>query len=251
HEFGFKTYQAADGKEALRLIYKLSPDLILLDMKMPVMDGYTTTKMIRQLELDQGEGKNTPVVALSANVAEDAAKVCYAAGMDDYLSKPIIFADLIRVLEKWLLTNSEKEEAYNNFSTVFKFEDAPEDPEVPAEAEFDDLEFMDVSVIRDLLGIENHDLEKSLIHTFLTDSKKRQLEMAEAYKTEDSKKINYLSHTIKGGAGNIGAKAIQINCRDIEDLSGEGNLQEVLPMIEKLGRDVQKLELYFERNYAD
>ena len=135
---------------------------------MPEMDGYTTTKMIRQIELEKEGSSNVPIMALSANVAEDAAKICYAAGMDDYLTKPIIIADLIRALEKWLINNREfncLDSAVLNRSDVIAEEPKVEQQETDSDASVIDENFMDVGVIRDLLGVENYDLEKSLINT--------------------------------------------------------------------------------------
>ena len=247
-KMNLKVTMANSGREALELFESNHFDIVFMDCHMPEMDGYVTTKMIRQIELEKGHDKNIPVMALSANVAEDAAKKCYAAGMDDYLTKPIIITDLIRALEKWLLNKSE--EKWRG-STVFKFQDKePEETEVEKETVIDES-FMDVSVIRDLLGIENYDLEKSLINTFLTDSYKRNSELNEAFESSDVKKINYLSHTIKGGASNIGAKAIQEKCRIIEDTTGDGELTGVGVLIEQLGKDLVTLQTFFDQNYSD
>ena len=124
--------------------------------------------------------------------------------------------------------------------------------EIAAEQTVEDIiEFMDIGVIRDLLGSENYDLEKSLITTFLTDTKRRYEELKEALVAGDCSKINYLSHTIKGGAGNIGAKMIQENCKYIEAVSGEGALTGVAEYLDDLKAYISRLDDYFSENYSD
>ncbi|MCH2206962.1 MAG: ATP-binding protein [Lentisphaerales bacterium] len=254
-KMNLKVTMAASGEEALSFFEKAHFDIVFMDCHMPDMDGYMTTKMIRQIELEKNLEKSTPVMALSANVAEDAAKKCYAAGMDDYLTKPIIIADLIRALRKWLLSDADERWRGSTKVNLPPKENVPPGKETnstpQATSESVDESFMDVTVIRDLLGIENYDFEKSLINTFLIDSFKRHGEIAAAFESDDVKKVNYLSHTIKGGAGNIGAKAIQRNCKTIEDFSGEGDLSNVEPLISQLLDDLNKLQVFFDTNYFD
>ncbi|MCM8533958.1 MAG: ATP-binding protein [Lentisphaeraceae bacterium] len=279
-KMNLQVHMANSGKEALEMFKNEMFDIVFMDCHMPEMDGYEATKRIRELELNRGSSKAIPVMALSANVAEDAAKTCFAAGMDGYLTKPIIIQDLIRALEKWLLESYEEQEEIDDhkFSldtqTIHRdvlFKDEPsKDPEPELEVDdevnldevldaheaeseeyLDDAEFMDVGVIRDLLGVENYDLEQSLINTFLTDAKSRYEELLIALEGQDLKKINYLSHTIKGGSGNIGAKAIQENCRLLEDITGSGNNTGIKELLKELGQHIDRLGQFFDKYYKN
>jgi PAS domain S-box-containing protein len=93
---------AEDGQQTLEgVLCGGEFDLILMDLQMPVMDGYQATRRIREWELANGKAR-TPIVALTADAfAEDCAK-CLEAGMDDYLSKPVNFTELVAVLTKYL-----------------------------------------------------------------------------------------------------------------------------------------------------
>jgi CheY-like chemotaxis protein len=75
--------------------------LVLMDMHMPVMDGVTATEHIRIWETEQGLAP-VPIVALTANAFEDDSKRCFAAGMNDFLTKPVNLQALQRMLAKWL-----------------------------------------------------------------------------------------------------------------------------------------------------
>lgn len=91
---------AMSGKEALDKFTADKYDLIFMDCQMPGMDGFETTQAIRQRE-NEGNMKNTVVVALTANAMEGDRKRCLDAGMDDYMSKPISLAGLEQVFDRW------------------------------------------------------------------------------------------------------------------------------------------------------
>jgi len=100
-EFGIKIDIVADGQQAVEAIQNKTYDLIFMDCQMPVLDGYQATKKIRKLE-NLKMVKHLPIVALTANNMQGDKDICLAAGMDDFLAKPIEPADFFRILKKWL-----------------------------------------------------------------------------------------------------------------------------------------------------
>ncbi len=92
-------YEAIDGEKAIEKIKNVIPDLILMDIQMPIINGYEATKKIRQL-YDTSDG--IIIVALTAGTVVGEKEKCIEAGMNDYLSKPIIKKTLREMLEKWL-----------------------------------------------------------------------------------------------------------------------------------------------------
>ena len=231
-KMNIRVTQALSGREAFDHFKQFHFDLIFMDSNMPELDGFATTKMIRDLENRNKVEKPTPVVALSANAMEDEDKRCFISGMDDYLTKPIILKDLIRALNKWLLddyTELEQEVAIEGTGK----------------------EIVDLKIIRNLLGGENYQMEQTLFKTFLDDSEKRLLDLKVALQEGDCKKANYISHTMKGGAGNIGVSSIYDTCGSIEKLSESQNLNPIEVHQKRLEADLLRLRKFFQANYAE
>lgn len=95
----FEVLLAANGKEAIEMATKSRPDLIIMDLKMPVMDGWEATKALRQTDW----GKNLPVIALTAQAMERDEEKALDAGCNDYIAKPIMdYSILKKKVEKLL-----------------------------------------------------------------------------------------------------------------------------------------------------
>jgi CheY-like chemotaxis protein len=96
---GYRLMAAGNGKEAIEIIKQTKPDLILMDVQMPVMDGFETTRQIRS----NPKFSQIPIIALTALAMPSDRDRCLAAGMNDYLSKPIRMKQLITLIEQNLL----------------------------------------------------------------------------------------------------------------------------------------------------
>jgi CheY-like chemotaxis protein len=96
---GYTAVAVEDGRQALGVLRDASFDAVLMDVAMPGLDGYQATA---QLRLVEGTARHTPVIAMTAIVADGERERCLAAGMDDYLSKPITRATLAAALERWM-----------------------------------------------------------------------------------------------------------------------------------------------------
>ena len=98
---GVRCESVENGQEAVdRIVAGAMPELVLMDCQMPVLDGYEATRQIRQWELENGKPR-LPIIAITAGAFEQDREQCYAAGMDDFLAKPINLKDLKAVLDKW------------------------------------------------------------------------------------------------------------------------------------------------------
>jgi CheY-like chemotaxis protein len=94
---------AMNGEEALAAVQQHTYDVVLMDCQMPQMDGYEATRQIRQLA--DARYQALPIIALTAHTMKGDDEKCFAAGMNDYLSKPVRVDELQQKLAKWLKVN--------------------------------------------------------------------------------------------------------------------------------------------------
>jgi signal transduction histidine kinase/CheY-like chemotaxis protein len=97
---GVRVFEAADGLQATVMAMKHNPDLILMDINMPLMDGFDATRKIREQEI--GANRRVPIIALTAGVMVEDRNMAADSGMDDFLTKPIDYEKLVAVLKIWL-----------------------------------------------------------------------------------------------------------------------------------------------------
>ena len=100
HKLGYRVILAANGREAVDASKSAQFDLILMDCQMPEMDGFEATTAIRNAE--KAGGSHIPIIAMTANAMKGDREKCLSAGMDDYLTKPIVPLQLKKVLERWI-----------------------------------------------------------------------------------------------------------------------------------------------------
>ena len=100
--WGLDAVLATNGREALETHAELHPDIILMDISMPVMDGLEATRLVRERERRNGADKRCVIIALTAHVRDDDREACLSAGMDDFVTKPIQREQFGATLDKWL-----------------------------------------------------------------------------------------------------------------------------------------------------
>jgi len=99
-KLGYQVEVVSNGQEAVDAVATNDYGLVLMDIQMPEMDGITATRLIRELQAD-GKG-DIPIIALTANAMKGDEQQYLAAGMNDYLTKPIDSASLNRILQRWM-----------------------------------------------------------------------------------------------------------------------------------------------------
>jgi CheY-like chemotaxis protein len=117
--FNLNVSVAHDGVEAAELFTNGGVSLILMDCRMPVMDGFSATRSIREYE--DGTNKRVPIIALTAENEAEIRRRCFASGMDDFLAKPVRVDDFASLLRRWLPGHS-----ILTFGVAFRTAPAPD-----------------------------------------------------------------------------------------------------------------------------
>ncbi|QDH81597.1 response regulator [Echinicola soli] len=176
-----KVIEANNGKQALELMKEDLPDLILMDVQMPEMNGYDATKAIREIYLNQ----NILIFALTAGNLKGEKERCLEAGMDDYIAKPFVEEDLIRLLEKWHKPDiSEKANGQANNSG--------------------DLIPFDIQKLQQVMGFK--DLEDPIFQQLLVLSKRELLktkEAMEALPAPINPELSQIAHKLYSSASSL------------------------------------------------
>ncbi len=207
---GVRVDAVANGQEAVTALEQLPYDLVFMDVQMPVMDGLEATRAIRNPS-SKVRNRNIPIVAMTAHAMKSDQDRCFEAGMNDYVSKPIVPAALAAVLRKW-------------FSTDDSDSDAPEDSgsekaELPKSNEvFDPDDFMDRMM-------EDMDIANLIVESFLENTPPLLAAMKEYLEVGDTEKIGISAHTLKGSAGNLSASLVVETAFKMEQFSKDGNLE--------------------------
>ena len=199
-KLGCRVGVANNGLEAIEMLAQIPYDLILMDCQMPQMDGFEATAAIRQRE---GQAKHTPIIAMTALAMEGDRERCIAAGMDDYISKPVKQNILADILKRWLEDGRYSEDA----SSPTLFTDDPADVVLDLEV------FGELKELEEGTGFLNQ-----IIQVFRQDVQEKLKDMKQALSEHDAKTLSETAHTLKGGCRNIGTTAMGTICEKIEAL---------------------------------
>ena len=148
---GYKADTVTNGREAIEALEKNAYDIVLMDCQMPEMDGYQATQEIRRRETD---AKHTIIIAMTAYALPEDREACLAAGMDDYISKPIRQHELAQMLERWAGKKSPRSETGDSAEHLAASEPASIDASV-------------IESLRSLQTKDEPDFLSSLIDLFL------------------------------------------------------------------------------------
>ena len=231
---GHVAEMTADGREALARWRSGRFGLVLTDCHMPELDGFDLARAIRR---EQQGDRRVPVIAVTANALKGEAERCLAAGMDDYLTKPIQLAVLRAALAKWL--PAQPQAATSDAR-------APEagvgaDGEAPA---------VDPEALKSILGSDDPALITEFYADFLHTAKATVSEIDAAYGRRSAKELGALAHKLKSSARTVGAHALAEHCATLERAGGAEDWRELERSMPALDRSFAQVERWLRRSTA-
>lgn len=208
---GIEADVALDGREAVKAVVRKRYDAILMDLQMPVMNGYEATAAIRSLPT----GRNLPIIAMTAYALEGDRERCLEAGMDDYLAKPVNWSDLIKVLTRWIEPKGTGA--------------APVETAERAESPSGLVDFAE-GLAR--LG-GNTEVYRRVLNIFARSFSGQTGRVAEALKGGDMDQARAGIHALAGAAGNISAKSLRLAAKRVEARIRENETDAALASLEE------------------
>ncbi|HLN23640.1 MAG TPA: response regulator [Patescibacteria group bacterium] len=205
---GHRADVANDGAEAVALVECCDYDLVLMDMQMPKMDGISATRAIRALP---GAVSRIPIVAMTANVMASDRDNCLAAGMDDFVAKPIDRRSLGALLARW----AERLQETRPQAPPAPVEAALEPPPVSQDP------LMDPEALAELEDSLGADTVRALFASFRRSAPAQMQAMAAALAAGDDAQLGRLAHSVRGAAANLGFLRLEGCLRRLEMASRE------------------------------
>ncbi len=221
-EYGLAGEEACNGREGVDLAMSIPYDLILMDVQMPVMDGFTATRLLRD------SGVKTPILALTANAMKGFEQELLEAGYSDYLTKPIDIDRFVSKLAQLL-------HAQRGMETVA----GPTLPE-PDQDLLSDMEHD--SPIESKLGAKNPKFAK-VIARFVTRLAEQLEAMNAAYSKRNLEELAKLAHWLKGAGGTVGFDVFFQPASDLECAAKAGDLADIEQQLQHLHRLAARIAL--------
>jgi len=242
---GYIVDLAENGQIAVDAYRKKHYDLILMDIQMPIMDGYQATTMIRNVEVKTRKmragnhlvGKDrAPIIAMTAHATKGDKEKCLQAGMDDYITKPLRRKELLKIVNKWIKSAVKVNPTPLPSRPMDDVvgEDAPMNFE-QARKEFEgDKDFL-MEVMTGFF--DNVGTQIETIHQAISDG--------------DTEKVWQEAHSIKGGAANLTAEILSQTALDLETMGKSENLKGSLDALGRLKIEYDRLKAYAGNNICN
>jgi two-component system, sensor histidine kinase and response regulator len=224
---GHECVVAASGTEALDAVSREKFDIVLMDIQMPDMDGYEATRRIRRMPAPMRE---LPIIAITAHALAGEREKCIAAGMNDYLAKPVSLEQVGAVIRLWASRESK------------------ETPAAPDVMEQDDQYVLDRERVSSFLAISRtqEGFLEGLVKTFREDVPSRIDALRAASANGDTNDLALAAHAMKSSCGSVGAKRMLAMASSLEANARSGKLDGADAAIEQLAAEFRRVMVAYD-----
>jgi CheY-like chemotaxis protein/HPt (histidine-containing phosphotransfer) domain-containing protein len=230
---GLQADAAGNGALAIQALESQSYDLVLMDVQMPEMDGIEATLRIREREKETG--KHVPIVALTAHSMKGDRERFLAAGMDDYLSKPLDARQLYGAIAR-------------HTQPPTSAGPGPRNAGIPAGDR--DLNLLDVAKLVDRVA-DDRELAGEILNIFVREHRKMLGDVRQTIEQGDPGALKTAAHGFKGTAANISAEALRVVCLQLEHAAEAGDLAEAGRLLRKLESVLDQTITVVRRSLAE
>jgi len=238
NELGLKADCAWDGEQALQKLAAQHYDVVLMDCHMPKLDGYATTRRLREIESTSGKPR-TPVIALTANALSGDAQACLEAGMDGYLSKPFSVDELYVTLKPYDRKDASSARAAEHPA-----------PAGPAPAPGATLDEHALRQIRSLRQPGGPDLLKKIVDLYIGNSRTLIATLRDSIIRSDAAAVAQGAHSLKSSSANVGATALRELCAQMEATAKNGKLDAAWALLDRMVEEHNRVLLALDAQTA-
>lgn len=226
-KLGYDVDLVNDGSEAIAAAARTRYDAILMDCHMPELDGYEATAAIRGQEHGN---RHTPIIAMTANALDGDRERCLAAGMDDYLSKPISSERLGHTLGRWISVKTT----------------SVENPDISATSPLTSEVAVDVvtlQTLKDLQDDDDPDLVADLVTIFLADAPQRLTRARETAASHDAAVLEREAHTLRGSAASLVAQPLANLSGELQSVGLTHGGMTALALLDRLDEEFERVRV--------
>jgi PAS domain S-box-containing protein len=231
-KIGCRVDVAANGQEAVTVLARLAYDIVFMDCQMPEMDGFTATATIR--EQDAATSQHVPIVAMTANAMQGDRERCLAAGMDDYVSKPVQFDELVAMLRKWVPPSAAARSQ--------PMATAKPVPSVTAAGQSSALDTAAFTALKALGSDDDPMFLRGVVEQFVPDAAAHIAALHVAADTGDAVALKHAAHTLKSTSAHVGALGMTALCHALQELGRTGSVAGAMEYIAQLVGEFERVQ---------
>jgi CheY-like chemotaxis protein/nitrogen-specific signal transduction histidine kinase len=253
-QMGYRADVAANGLEALAALDRQPYDLVFMDVMMPEMGGLEATRLVRERQKQTARFPNYKssiiIVAMTAGAMQGDREKCLAAGMDDYIAKPVRLEDVRAIVERWaeVAARAEVAETAAASEQVSAAASSPV-PASPAAAPAEDAP-VDMSRLLDFTDGDPDNL-RELVTLYLSQTKEQLEQLAAAVKAEKAQEVRRLAHSCAGASATCGVRRLVPMLRELERQGFEGQLTNAAQLSHQADEEFERIRGFLEAYLAE
>ena len=240
-KIGCSVTAVANGAEAVDMLCSIPHELVLMDCQMPEMDGFEATEAIRELQ-QRGDVVDIPIIAITANAMKGDKEKCLAAGMDDYISKPVDPENLENILKKWV--DEDRMIYRKGGDNVLFFDGVVEGNNDAGSLATNNVMSSGKALDKEVLGSLENMLGGAfsvVIEKYLSTSNDLIENMRNAIENNELEEIGEIAHSLKSSSAQVGAMNIANFCKFLEEESLNKEISEIKNVFNSIKDDFEKV----------